>query len=344
MKIAHVVRRYGAVGGMEKYVLELTRELAKRGHEITVVCEKKICEDFAGIETHEMGSIRQRPRWLSLLRFSNRVTDFFENYPKDNLIIHSHERLGIHDITTFHGPPFATIREKPLWKRLSLRIRMQLWLERRELLSPSVKAVVPNSPLIKKLLEQYYPDATLLAPIPPGVDPVIPGMPREVPAQGGVIGFVGREWKRKGLDMALAIARKLREKRPELKMLIIGPDPEDIRPASSLDYCICPGWKNHPDFSSMDMLLHPAKAEPYGMVIAEALSSGVPVVISDRCGFAPYLPKDSGEILNLEQDVTFWAEACDRQLSRTSPPEPFRRSWEDVAKDYEKIYLEMEKP
>jgi UDP-glucose:(heptosyl)LPS alpha-1,3-glucosyltransferase len=327
---------------MERYVWELTRELARLGHDVIVVCEKKMCEDFPGIEIHETGSIRQRPRWLSLMRFSHRVADFFEHYPNDNLIIHSHERLGIHDITTFHGPPFATIRDKPWWKRMSLRVRMQLRLERRELLSASVKAVVPNSPLIRSLLGHYYPAARLVDPIPPGVEPGNPRDARQVPTDGGVIGFVGREWKRKGLEMALDIAGSLRAKRPKLKILIVGPDPGEIRLPSGSGHCVCLGWKDRPDFSMMDVLLHPAKAEPYGMVIAEALASHVPVVISDRCGIAPYIPKDSGEILSLEQDVACWVAACDRQLSRTAPPEPFERSWRDVAKDYEKIYLEME--
>lgn len=341
-KIAHVVRRYGPVGGMEKYVWELTRELARRGHGIVVVCEKKLCEDFPGIEIHETGSLRQKPRWLSLLRFSKRVEHFFEHYPRENLVIHSHERLGIHHITTFHGPPFATISEKPWWKRLSLRVRMQLWLEKRELLSPSVRSIVPNSPLIRELLAQYYPDARLASPIPPGVKPGLPRAARKVPENGGVIGFVGREWKRKGLEMTLAIAARLRERRPELSMLVIGPNPQEVPQASKFSYCTCPGWKSAPDFSAMDVLLHPAIAEPYGMVIAEALSSGVPVVISDRCGIASYLTQDSGEILGLEQGVEAWVDACDRQLSRAAPPLRFARSWQDVAQEYEKIYLEME--
>ena len=39
MKILHVVRRYGPVGGMERYVWELTHELRKLGHEVEVLCE-----------------------------------------------------------------------------------------------------------------------------------------------------------------------------------------------------------------------------------------------------------------------------------------------------------------
>ncbi len=338
-KIAQVVRRYGPVGGMEKYVWELTRELARRGHPVLVVCERKMCEDFPGITVHETGAIRQRPRWLSLLRFSNRVEAYFADHP--GYLIHSHERLGIHHVTTFHGPPFATIFEKPWHRRLSLRVWMQLWLEKRELLSAAL--VVPNSPLIREMLGKYYPEAKQTDPVPPGVEPgkIRPGHP--VPVNGGVVGFVGREWKRKNLEMALEIVARLSKRRPELKLLIYGPDPSEIDSlVSKRGFDLeCRGWKD-PDYAEMDLLLHPAKAEPYGMVVAEALAARVPVVISDHCGIATYLDGDSGEVLGLEQGEEEWAQACERQLSREVFPASFSRSWGEVADEYERIYLELE--
>ena len=51
-RILHVVRRYGPVGGMERYVWELTRELQQLGHQVTVVCERCHAEKPAGIEVH----------------------------------------------------------------------------------------------------------------------------------------------------------------------------------------------------------------------------------------------------------------------------------------------------
>ena len=39
-------------------------------------------------------------------------------------------------------------------------------------------------------------------------------------------------------------------------------------------------------FNSIDVLVHPAKLEAFGMVITEALSFGVPVLCSSECGAA----------------------------------------------------------
>ena len=125
MKILHVVHRYGPVGGLERYVWEVTHELAALGHQVVVVCERRHVEKPQGIEVHELGEIAPRPRWLSLLRFGRRVARWLEQNPHDGFVIHSNERTSVHDVTTCHGPPFATVRDKPIWKRLSLRVAMQ---------------------------------------------------------------------------------------------------------------------------------------------------------------------------------------------------------------------------
>lgn len=39
MQLIHIVRRYGPVGGMERYVWELTLNLRALGHEVLVLCE-----------------------------------------------------------------------------------------------------------------------------------------------------------------------------------------------------------------------------------------------------------------------------------------------------------------
>jgi UDP-glucose:(heptosyl)LPS alpha-1,3-glucosyltransferase len=167
----HIVRRYGPVGGMERYVWELTRALADAGHPVVVVCERNYGDAHDSITVHELGVIAQRPRWLSLLRFSRRVRDWLARHPQPGALIHSHERVDLHHITTFHGPPFATIFERGWWRWISLRVAMQLYLERRELCASSVRAIVPNSPLIRDQLRHYYPQAArrFVAPVTPGV-------------------------------------------------------------------------------------------------------------------------------------------------------------------------------
>ena len=340
MKILHVVRRYGPVGGMERYVWYLTRELRILGHEVEVVCEVCLAEKPEVIAVHELGKIAWRPRWLSLLRFGWRVARWLKRHPHPGWLIHSHERISVHHVTTFHGPPFANVVEKPFWRLLSIRVLMHLYLERRELTRPF--RIVPNSQTISQQLAHYYPQLAgrLSAPIVPGVQPGTVRAWRAVPASGGVIGFVGKEWRRKGLPLAVEIVAQLRRTRPELELWVIGPQPGEIQQLFAGwqgGYRLL-GWREQSYFAEFDLLLHPAASEPYGMVISEAMAARVPVVVSDRCGAAAQVTSDAGAIVPLDAPVERWADEIGKQLRRSAAPPQFARGWDDVAREYETIY------
>lgn len=341
MKIIHIVRRYGPVGGMERYVWETILELAKLGHEIQVLCETCVAEKPEGITVHELGKMRYRPRWLYYWRFGRRVEKWLRAHPHPGWIIHSHERVGVHDVTTFHGPPFASVRDKPWWKKISLRVAMQLYMERREL--RVARSIVPNSGIIARQLAHYYPEyaGKITQPIVPGVLPGVMRTPRVVPADGGIIGFVGREWQRKGLPLAVEIAAQLRRVRPNLELWVVGPNEHEVRHLFAGwqgGYRLL-GWRtDNAHFQDIDVLLHPAKAEPYGMVISEAMAARVPVVVSDACGAAEQVNDEAGKVVPLSAPLVKWVEAVAKQLDRTDPPTQFVRGWNQVALQFSAIY------
>ena len=341
MKIIHIVRRYGPVGGMERYVWETTRELAKLGHQVQVLCETCIAEKPPGITVHELGKMFYRPRWLYYWRFGRRVEEWLHAHPHPGWLIHSHERVGVHHVTTFHGPPFASVRDKPWWKRISLRVVMQLYMERREL--RMAQRIVPNSGIILRQLARYYPEYAhkLTHPVVPGVLPGVVRAPHSVPHAGGIIGFVGKEWQRKGLPLAVEIATQLRRDRPQLELWVIGPGEREVSHLFAGwqgGYRLF-GWRSDAShFREIDVLLHPAKAEPYGMVISEAMAARVPVVVSDACGAAAQVTVEAGEVVALDAPMQQWVTAVARQLDRTESPPEFVRGWDVVAAEYEIIY------
>ncbi|MDD2720658.1 MAG: glycosyltransferase family 4 protein [Gallionella sp.] len=344
LNIIHVVKRYGPVGGMERYVWEVTRELQRMGHRITVLCERCHVAPPEGINVVELGETAKRPRWLSQVRFSARVTRWVRAHSEADRVIHSHERVGVHDVTTFHGPPFATIFEQGWWRFISLRVWVRLYLERREL--ETARVIVPNSSFISRQLERYYPELSgnIIAPVVPGVLPVRQREPRIVPADGGVVCFVGWEWQRKGLPMAMDIVAELRRSRPNLELWVVGPPPAELEAlfAGWQGGCRLMGWREDNDhFREVDVLLHPALAEPYGMVIAEAMAARVPVVVSDVCGAAEHVVEEAGAVLPLAAPFERWVQAVEQQLARSSPVPVFERSWAKVASEYESVYLSM---
>ncbi|RLL52265.1 glycosyltransferase [Mariprofundus sp. EBB-1] len=343
LNIIQIVRRFGPVGGMERYVWELSREIAAAGHQLTVLCEE-LCADAApeGVAVVSLGGIRKKPRWLAHLRFSKRVSDWLATHPEyQHHIIHSHERTNVHQFTTFHGPPFAKVKDKPWWKRISLRILANLYLERRELCGIQVKAIIPNSTLIANALNDYYPEISkrLAAPITPGVADIPKCVERVVDTDAGVIGFVGKEWKRKGLDMAVKIVTELRHNRPKLSFIVVGPNPDAVRHLFAHwpeeRYQLLGETDSAPLYAQFDLLLHPARQEPYGMVIAEARAAGVAVLISDACGIADEL--DNASVLALDAPISTWAKACDDRMNGINQmresSDVVIRDWQVVAAD-----------
>ena len=343
MKILYVVKRYGQVGGMERYVWETTRELAEFGHQVEVVCERSHTEIPKNVLVHELGEIAQRPRWLSHLRFGWRVASWLKKNPHDDFVIHSHERINVHDITTFHSTPFANVLDKPFWKLISLRVAINLYLEWREL--ATAKIIVPNSSAIRSQLANYYPafQDKLAFPITPGVDMTPTRKFSPAPAKGGIIAFVGCEWKRKGLPLAVKIVAELRRSRPDLELWVIGPKAEDVQHLFETwngGYRLLDWQKDTSYLHKIDALIHPASAEAYGMVISEAMSSRIPVVVSSACGAAKDVQAQSGTVVSLDAALSNWVDALQIQLQRTDLPPPFTRSWKEIAREYKRVYLQ----
>jgi UDP-glucose:(heptosyl)LPS alpha-1,3-glucosyltransferase len=325
---------------MERYVWELTLQLRQLGHRVTVICER--CHTLVpqGISVIELGEVSPRPRWISALRFSHRVANWLAANPQTGSILHSHERIHSHDITTFHSTIFATVKEKPWWRLISLRIAMQLYLERREL--SVAKVIVPNSQNIKQQLAFYYPEFAhkLSEPVTPGVTAMNVREFRTVPKDGGIIGFVGEEWKRKGLTLAVAIVKRLRLSRPNLTFVVNGPNAASIKHLFDnwQSGFILKEWSGQVNYAEIDVLLHPAKSEPYGMVVSEAMASKVPVVISDACGACEDVTAEAGTILSLDSPIDLWVNAVNHQLCRVDSVPQFSRGWNEVASEYEQIF------
>jgi len=343
LEVVQIVRRFGKDGGMERYVWELAHALANYDVIVHILCEEVTDSvNHHNIRINCLNPIAKRPRWLSMLRFSRNVFKWFKLNNINNCIIHSHERTSIHQVTTFHGPPFAHIRTKPFWKRFSLRVKVWLYLEKRELCSDQVKVVLPNSKLISKDLKSFYPciKGRIHAPTYPGIkDPNV--KIKKLEARPNIILFIGKEWKRKGLDFAVEIVDKLRLIDKSIEFWVLGPDPDSVRHLFKKwkDGFKLLGWDDPKKYLvNSKLLLHPAISEPYGMAISEATSFGVPVVISNNCGIANQITKKSGRVLALDDSIALWIKACSEEIKRNDLAHKVGKSWTELALDHIKIY------
>lgn len=114
--------------------------------------------------------------------------------------------------------------------------------------------------------------------------------------------YVGRLSVEKGLNDLLEAFRRVREKKADVKLDLVGAGPlreELTRRVSELemdDAVAFLGAKGMGEiaemFSSSAALVLPSHSEPWGLVVNESLSYGCPVVVSNVCGCVPDLVID----------------------------------------------------
>jgi UDP-glucose:(heptosyl)LPS alpha-1,3-glucosyltransferase len=345
LTVVQIVRKFGFYGGMERYVWELSHALADLGVKVHILCEQSEQNISHGnIKIHYLKKIIPKPRWLAMLRFSSNVSSWIENNVDSNWIIHSHERTAVHHVSTFHGPPFAHVYNKPWWKRFSVRIAVWLYLEKRELCAKQVKVVLPNSDLILNDLKKMYPCVTdvLHSPAYPGVEK--PSKVNRADTEKKVIVFVGKEWRRKGLKKAVSVVKELRERDKNIEFWVVGPKKEDIMylfDSWNSGFQLL-GWQDASMLMhSVSLLIHPAISEPYGMAIAEATNFGIPVVVSNKCGIASKITNKSGSVIDVDASIEIWVGACLKELNRKDTVLGVGKSWQELAQQHIDIYAQL---
>ena len=182
-------------------------------------------------------------------------------------------------------------------------------------------------------------------PVNPGVDRIELSDKDSDNQRVKTIGFIGNEWKRKGLEKVISIWRMLKKTNHEYSLILAGFDPStDIGLSTEEKDVQILGWIDDKAefYSQIDILVHPAKREAYGMVIPEALSLGIPVLCSKECGAAEIITEGQGDSLMHDEPDHIWADLAVKLLTN----EPFsdaryERPWSKVAKEYMEIYIEI---
>ena len=194
---------------------------------------------------------------------------------------------------------------------------MNEFLERRELKTAQV--IIPVSSMIGDQIRIKYPDLSekIADPVPPGVSPI--NAKRKIfNPDSPVLGFMGKEWERKGLPKVIDIWRELRKNIPNLQLCLagfsinekIGLSKDEMISVRILGYLSA----KEDFYSKIDILVHPAKKEAYGMVIAEALSLGIPTICSKECGIAS-VQSFRGESLKESDAIESWCSKINQQLN-----------------------------
>lgn len=311
MRVAIVRQRYRADGGGERFVDAATEALAAAGIGVTL-----ISRSWNGGARHQRDNVDHvfaDPSWLTRVGrergFSRAVRKLIAGQPYD--LVQSHERIPGCDIyRAGDGLHRSWLNERirvlgPMsrwWQRFSPFHRYQMAVERDLFLHPALRAVICNSDMVRReIIEAFGLPPDRLHLVYNGVDtqrfhPGLRSHRQALRARAGIgddiplLLFVGSGFVRKGLGQALEALRMT----GSAHLAVVGEDKRSAhfrRMASSLGisgrvHFIGVKTDVAPWYGASDGLLLPTLYDPFPNVVMEAMSAGLGVITSTRCGGA----------------------------------------------------------
>ncbi|NND04411.1 MAG: glycosyltransferase [Acidimicrobiia bacterium] len=347
----------GDAGGLNVYVDELARTMAKRGVEVVIYTRRnepdqpdEVAVAPGYVVRHiTAGPIEHLPvgelaRWIAL--FTEGVIEDIRRGPKPD-VVHSHywlsgwsgvlvkEALDIPLANSFH----TLGRIKDLSRRSDERASSPMRTMTEEEVIARSNCVIASTPFeFDDLLDHYGASPERLCTSPPGIDHSIfqPGDKQRARSWLGLpdvptILFAGRIQALKGLDIAISAMAHMHT--PAHLVIVGGPSgvagEAEIAHLRALADGLNVRERIHliePQphdqlarfYQAADVLIMPSRSETFGLVAAEAQACGLPVVAS-RIGGIPYVVADreSGLLVEVGDEPGF-AHALDRILSDES--------------------------
>lgn len=331
---------------------QLSEHLRGRGHRVKVIAPGgSSSEDFFSVGGSFAVAANQSKANISFgPRVAARIRGLLQREPFD--LLHLHEPLipsssmlallssRCANLATFHAAreegSLGYRLARPLLERLARRIE--------------VRAVV--SPAAEALVSRYFPGEYRI--LPNGVDtgyftaegPVLDGLE---PDAFNIV-FVGRSEPRKGLDVLLRALPMVREDHPEVRLLVVGVEEPGIMHEGVVWLGKLPDHLVPAAYRSARIMTSPARGmESFGIVLTEAMASGLPVVASDIPGYRAVLEDGVQGVLVPPGDSRALAgallELIDDGVKReTMSAAALRRagefSWERLVEDVEEAYAE----
>ena len=347
-------------GGVQEHIRDLAETLMDLGHQVSVITP---ADDDTVLPSYAVSAGRAVPvpyngsvgRVAFGFLSASRVRRWLKEGQFD--VLHVHEpaapSLSLLAAWSATGPIVATVHIANPRSRLLHAATPIL-----EYVGEKISARIAVSEAARTtLVEHLGGDAVL---IPNGVnvrryekaDP-LPGWP----GPGGALGFLGRmDEARKGLAVLLAAFGILGPQRPGLRLLIAGPgDAEEAMekvPPALRDRVVLLGQVSEEDkvrvYHSVDVFCAPnTGGESFGIVLAEAMAAGAPIVASDLDAFRMVLRGGEAGELFATGDPDALAQAATRLLDdparRAELSAAARRAvrafdWPAVAREVVQVY------
>ena len=353
MQLAFILYKYFPFGGLQRDFMRIALECQQRGHKIrvyTLIWEGDIPDGF----DVRIGPVKAFSNHHRNEKFHRWLQADMQQQPVDR-VIGFNKMAGLDFYYAADGcyEEKAQTLRNPLY-RYSNRYRYFSGYERAVFAPESKTQILMISEVQQPFfIKHYQTQAERFHLLPPGIarDRRAPINADEIRAEFRtefnlrddqyLLLQVGSGFKTKGLDRTLkALASLPTELRERTLLIVIGqdnPKPFVVQAAAlglSKQVDILKGRSDIPRFLlGADLLMHPAYNENTGTVLLEALVSGLPVMVTDVCGYAHYI-KDAncGQVL----PSPFQQKQLNQALLHILTDAGLRADWSANALDYAK--------
>jgi glycosyltransferase involved in cell wall biosynthesis len=332
VKVAMLVRNFSYHGGLELYTYRLVQELLAHGLAITVICEKSEAS-----LTHDNLKIVQikpiKPQANKVNQLDHCIKEFTQaidtHGPFD--IVHSQHTAAHHiDVVTFHNHTISRLNHCGMPLEITLN-KLKLLLRPDYIMRDEVDAMLarearvllfPSKICKQDFMERFkFQDNRNMASLTvayPGwqlaesnssdnngnsqnsiLNQETNGIPREK-----TIIFVGRGYRKKGLDVLLSACLLLKQRNYPFKLLIAGLKEKlldrwqlnTFNLSSDVHYL---GFVNDMEkvYQAGSIIASPSRIEPFGMAVLQAMSYGLVPVVSRIAGVSELLQNDTDALV-----------------------------------------------
>jgi len=368
-----------AFGGSVSVLRQLATELAKKGHDVTIITsdfrfDKRYSAaiEESGVKvisfrtTANLGLFIHTPSINTWLRKNIRNFDIIHMHNfrscQNSSVCHFAKKNKIPYIIQAHGSVLPFFEKQGLKRLFDL-----VW--GKKILQNASKAIALTDTEVEQYLSMGVPKSRIQI-IPNGLDlsefTHIP--PRgEFRSRYGIsenekiLLFLGRIHKIKGIDLLINAYAELVKETGDVRLVIAGPDDKFLSVITEqIDYLKLPkkplftgplyGQDKLSAYVDADIFVLPSRYEALPMTLLEAMICGTPVIISDNCGCGRIL-KDtgSGSIMNFSHIQDFIQEVS-RILNNPFAAKKVALdgqqyvrdnfSWDRIIHDFEVVYEE----
>ena len=378
MKILQVVQFFSPNhGGSARSSYEISKQLQKKGHEVTVLTtDFQITNDFID----SLDGVEVIPFHCQLNIGGLLISSSMNEYLKENIdkfdMIHMHnfrtyQNIVVHYYAKKHGIPYIvqprgsipTIRKSKQKKLFDMLFGHAIIKDARK--------IIASSKIESNQFWDVFPDLNneIVVHIPNGINletyqnlPIKGKFKKRysINTNEKIILFLSRIHERKGADGLIEAFSGLKNKLENVKLVIAGPDEGYLDNLKSIvskldieEKVIFPGPLYEKDkleaYVDADVFVLPSKDryESFGNVVLEACACGTPVIVTNNCGISEWITDDVGYVVEYDKDQI--TNAIYEILVNAELSSSYKRNrkdfinyfiWDDIVTKIENAYLE----